>query len=546
MQRPGVGIDYDDAILKHRPFDLEFRIVSLSGEIRWSTSLTVSERKKHCIMPYDELDRRVAERTAQLAEANERFEWVTKATSDGLYDWDLLHDTVYYSPRWKEMHGFQETEVLETGEGWSLRIHPEDRERVIGRLQDYLAGRHHEYWEEYRILRKDGRVIWVLDRGVAQRNEQGRPVRMVGSETDITWRKEAEETILRRAHVFRTLADNVPALFSYIDRDQRYRFANKRYEALFGRSPEEIAGMSVRELLGAEGYAEVQVRLDAAFRGETVSYEVQLPMPDASKRWLSVQYVPDRDQEGTVMGLFILATDVTPLKSSEAALHEREEQLRDLSDKLLQTQDDERRRLARDLHDDFAQRLASLTLDLRNLYPLASESDALLSSRLKTMGDATERLTTDLQRAAHRLHPSILEHAGLEAAVRELVEEFAEQTGLTVEVLVRDVPNTVPIKEATCLYRVLQEGLRNVMKHANAMNVLVRLLRIDGGVALWVHDDGRGIDQTLADRDRKGLGLTSMSERVLMVNGTFRFQGKLGEGTEVYAWVPLVDMNSDE
>ena len=497
-------------------------------------------------MPYDELERRVAERTAQLAEANERFEWVTKATSDGVYDWDLLQDTVYYSPRWKEMHGFQEAEVLETAEGWSLRIHPEDRERVVARLQAYLAGRHPEYWEEYRIRRNDGHIIWVLDRGVARKNEQGHTVRMVGSETDITWRKEAEVTIRRRAHEFRTLADNVPALFSYIDRDQRYRFVNKRYEALFGRSAEEIVEMSVRELLGPESYAEVQVQLDSAFSGTAVSHEVRLPMSKESDRWLSVQYVPDRNQEGTVVGLFILAADVTPLKLSEAALHEHEEQLRDLSAKLLETQEDERRRLARDLHDDFSQRLAALTLDLRDLCLLASEPGALLSSRLKTVGDVTEQLTTDLQRVAHRLHPSILEHAGLEAACREHVEEFAAQTGLTVEVLVRDVPNTVPLKEATCLYRVLQESLRNIRKHANATNVLVRLLSTNRGVGLCVHDDGQGIEHSLAYRDRKGLGLTSMSERVVLLNGTFRLRTKPGEGTEVHAWVPLVDVKNDE
>ncbi|MGH7181840.1 MAG: PAS domain-containing sensor histidine kinase, partial [Nitrospiraceae bacterium] len=450
------------------------------------------------------------------------------------------------SPRWKDMHGFQETEVLETTEGWSLRIHPEDRERVIGQLQDYLAGRHPEYWEEYRIRRNDGRVIWVLDRGVAQQNEQGRTVRMVGSETDITWRKEAEETIRRRAHEFRTLADNVPALFSYIDRNRRYRFVNKRYEAFFGRSVEEMAGMSVRELIGPESYAEMQVQLDSAFSGKAVSHEVRLPMSKESDRWLSVQYVPDRNQEGTVVGLFILAAEVTPLKLSEAALHEREEQLRDLSDKLLLAQEDERRRLARDLHDDFAQRLAALTLDLHNLYLLASESTPVLSSRLKTVGNTTEQLATDLQRVAHRLHPSILEHAGLEAAVREYVEEFAAQTGLTVEILVRDVPKTIPLKEATCLYRVLQESLRNVRKHANATNVLVRLLRTDRGVGLCVHDDGSGIDHTRADRERKGLGLTSMSERVLMLKGTFRLRTKTGEGTEVHAWVPLVDVKSNE
>jgi len=126
------------------------------------------------------------------------------------------------------------------------------------------------------------------------------------------------------------------------------------------------------------------------------------------------------------------------------------------------------------------------------------------------------------------------------------VEEFAAQTGLTVEVLVRDVPNKVPLKEATCLYRVLQESLGNIRKHASATNVLVRLLGTNYGVGLCVHDDGQGIEHTLAYRDRKGLGLTSMSERVLLLRGTFRLRTKPGEGTEVHAWVPLVDVKRDE
>ncbi|MDP3090547.1 MAG: PAS domain-containing protein [Nitrospira sp.] len=492
------------------------------------------------------LKQQVAERTAELAKANERFEWVAKATHDGLWDWDLVGETVYFSPRWKEMHGFQETDNLESSQEWSERIHPEDRPRVLARLQAYWQQQRPEFWEEYRIRRKDGTVMWVLDRGAALWDEQGRAVRMVGAETDITWRKEAEDTLRRSAHEFRALADNVPALFSYIDRDRRYRFVNRRYEDLFGLPGEEIVGMSMYELLGSEGYAEVRTNLDAAFQGHAVSFEYRLPGPGATVHWFAAQYVPDQDEQGNVAGLFILLADITPLKATEAALREREAQLESLGAQLLQAQEEERRRIARELHDDFAQRLAALTIDLRRVCLEASDSQPSGASSLRLLGDSAEHLATDLQQMAHRLHPSILEHAGLEAAVHELSDEFAARTGLSTEVIVRNVPQALPRDQATCLYRVLQESLQNVHKHAEATTVLVRLLRTSRGLGLCVHDDGQGFESRQAGARRNGLGLTSMAERVGLVKGTFHIRTKPGEGTEVHVWVPLEDVKRDE
>lgn len=542
-------------------FELDCRYVCKSGESVWvhkfvsilqsnegnSTHFirlvtNISERKQmeeELRSLNATLEQRVKEYAAELIQANERFEWAAKATHVGVYDWDLLSDTVYFSPHWKEMHGFQETEVMESSQDWEARIHPDDREQVLGRLQDYLARKHHEFWEEYRIYRKDGTLMWVLDRGIAGWDEHGRAVRMVGAETDVTWRKEAEEAMRRREQEFRTLADNVPAFFGYINRDQRYRFVNKRYEELFARSDEEIVGLSIRDLLGSDGYAEVQPHVEAALGGETVSFEYRLLMPDASERWFSAQYVPDRNQDGTVAGLFVLLADVTLLKQSEAALHIREEELRDLSTKLLQAQEEERRRIARELHDDITQRLAALTLELRSLRPSETGPDSVLVSHLKKLGELAERLTTDLQSMAHHLHPWILEHAGLEAGIREHVDEFAAQTGLTTEIITRDVPKIIPLGRATCLYRVLQESLQNVRKHANATNVLIRLLGTERGLELCVHDDGQGFERSAVTVGRKGLGLTSMLERVGALKGTFRIRTRSGDGTEVHAWVPL-------
>jgi PAS domain S-box-containing protein len=475
----------------------------------------------------------------ELIRAKERWDWVLRATQDGVWDWDLLHDTVYFSPRWKEMHGFQETDEPESEEDWLARILPDDRPRVVEKLEAYWQKQQPQFWEEYRIHRQDGTVMWVLDRGVAVWDEQGRVVRMVGSETDITWRKESEEALRRSEQEFYTLADNVPAFFGYLGADQRYRFVNKRYEELFGLPGNEIVGMTMCQLMGAEGYAQVKPHLDAALNGQTVSFEYCLPVPGANERWLSAQYVPDRDAVGTVAGLFVLLSDITSLRQSAAALREHEARLSHLSAMLLQAQENERRRIARELHDDFTQRLAAVSMELGALVHRPPDAAGQRWKHLASLQAEMERLTEDLQQLAHELHPSILEHVGLGAAIREHAEEFAVRTGLSVEVIVEDVPKSFPVGHATCLYRVLQESLQNIRKHAQATSVLVRLIRTGHGVGLCVHDDGRGFSPREAGEGMGGLGLTSMAERLGLVNGTFRLRTKPDGGTELHAWVPI-------
>jgi PAS domain S-box-containing protein len=545
----------------------EFRVVHADGSVHWlfGSGRPVQDergRYKHVVgVNFDitehrlaqegmqslneALEARVRERTAALAEANERWDWVVRATNDGVWDWDLPHDTAYFSPRWKEMHGFQESDHPESMKAWSARIHPEDRHRVLGALDQYLEGKQSQFREEYRVERKDGIYFWVLDRGVAVFNDAGRAIRMIGAESDITWRKEVEETLRRNEHEFRTLADNVPALFSYIDRDRRYRFVNKRYEALFGRSDQELRGVLMQDLLGSNGYAQVRPYLERALAGELATFEYELKLPGDGRHHLAGQYVPDWDEQGQVIGVFALLTDITELKSTEVLLRERETQLRELGAKLLRAQEEERRRISRDLHDDVMQRMGALTLDLYGLVSSAASPEGELQSQLKACGASAEQLTTDLQRMAHQLHPSILEFVGLEVAVREQVREFAVRTGLSAELQTRNLPKNIPLDHATCLYRVLQEGLQNVQKHAAATTVLVRLLGTGRGVGLCVHDDGRGIEAGDGAGRRKGLGLTSMEERVGMLNGTFRIRTTPNAGTELHAWVPLEDVKRE-
>ena len=552
---------------EHVPYEAEYRVVWPDQSAHWVAArglfhygaqgepvrmlgilMDISEHKQaEALMAArnEMLEQAVAERTALLAAANERLDWAMRGTHDGLWDWDIAGGTVYFSPRWREMHGFGETDECPLAEKWASRIHPEDRDRLTERLEAYLDHPEPEFWEEYRVRRKDGTLMWVLDRGVALRDGNGRATRMVGAETDITWRREAEAALRRSEREFRALADNVPGYFGYIDPRRRFTFVNARFEDLFGRRDEEIAGTPVAELLGAEAYAQMSPHLDAALAGRPVSVEQQLAIAAVSGHWFAAHYVPDRNPEGRVEGVFALFADVTTLKEVEAALRGSEAQLHDLSARLLQAQDEERRRIARDLHDDFTQRLAGLAIGLERMSRGKSGADGSSPAAIVPLIQEAQRLTGDLQHLAHTLHPSILEHAGLEAALRELAEECARNTGLSVKTQFRSVPVDIPLDRATCLYRVSQESLHNVGKHAGASRVTLRLVGTRGGVGICVQDDGCGIDRGQFAAQVPGMGLTSMTERVSMLRGTLRVKARTGSGTEVHAWLPLADGGAD-
>ena len=398
-------------IFVERTVELERTKAGLSREIEQRKQV-----EQALLTVNDQLESRIAQRTEQLQTALDRWALVTQATHDGVYDWDLTAHRVVYSPHWKAMHGFsQEGEEDESPEQWSERIHPNDRSRVLGRLDEYLAGRRAEFREEYRIRRCDGQWIWVLDRGIALWNKAGQAVRLVGSEKDITERKQAEDLL-------------------------------RRHEA----------------------------------------------------------------------------------------------QLQELTAKLLSAQESERQRLARELHDDFTQRLAVLAVDIGSL-ERSLLSDPSLRDHLQHLRQAAGQLAHDAQAFAYRLHPSLLEHLGLEAAIRDHVDEFRRRTGLSVRYVRRDVPRSLPLDTATCLYRVAQESLQNVHKHAEASEVLVRLLSTPNGVGVCIQDNGKGFSPNPDGVPSPGLGLISMEERVHLMNGIFRVRTRPGKGTEVHAWVPVPD-----
>ena len=211
-----------------------------------------------------------------------------------------------------------------------------------------------------------------------------------------------------------------------------------------------------------------------------------------------------------------------------------------LSGRLINAAEEERSRLARELHDDVTQRLALLAIDAgREERNSASVGGSMA---MRTVREGLVRLSEDVHALSHQLHPSILEDLGLIDALRAECDRFSQKCSIRVELKTEQVPDRVPPDAALCMFRIAQESLRNVQRHAKASRAEVRLRRMDGGLQLVVHDDGTGFDPSRR-RNGTSLGHASMRQRVFLLGGKVEIDSSPGRGTTIRAWVPLREAN---
>lgn len=215
-----------------------------------------------------------------------------------------------------------------------------------------------------------------------------------------------------------------------------------------------------------------------------------------------------------------------------------DEALRALTGRLIQAQEEERRRLARELHDGLTQQLAMLAVELGILSQQAPENAVSIRERLVGLRDRAEGLCNDLRHMTHQLHPAALEHLGLISALRSHCVEFSRNEEIQVHFQMRGVVNHMRPELAVCLYRIAQEALRNVAKHSGAQEAWVEIDQQSDGIHLSIVDQGVGFDMRMS-KAGKGLGLVSIRERVELVSGLVTIQSAPGQGTRLEVRVPL-------
>jgi signal transduction histidine kinase len=256
--------------------------------------------------------------------------------------------------------------------------------------------------------------------------------------------------------------------------------------------------------------------------GTEFPIEVSLSSVDTKQGLLAVSFV----------------SDITARKNAESALRESEQKLRLLAGSLLTAQEDERRRLARELHDDITQQLAFLSIELGKLAAESPVFDGVTRVRAQALQKQALRVSSDVRRLSHGLHSSVITDFGLGVALQEFCEEFEQVHGIAIEFeeLVQDA--RLADTEATCLYRVAQEAMQNAVVHGRATEVRVSLSHANGSIQLKVADNGVGFS---ADQvgGTGGLGIISMTERVRLARGTLSLASTPGSGTEITASLPI-------
>jgi signal transduction histidine kinase len=214
-----------------------------------------------------------------------------------------------------------------------------------------------------------------------------------------------------------------------------------------------------------------------------------------------------------------------------------EEERKNLLRRLALTQEEESRRIARELHDGLAQRLALLQIDLESLRQNPPAESAQMAARLVPLTRSVSLLSDEVRRVSHRLHPSILDDLGLEAALRHLVDEFEQSGAMAARFIGGNLSRPVPLALAGAYYRIAQEALRNVARHAPGACVTVSLSTAAGELRLAIHDDGPGFDPE-SERNKRGLGLVSMQERAQLAGANLMLDSKEGAGTNVLLTMP--------
>ncbi len=343
--------------------------------------------------------------------------------------------------------------------------------------------------------------------------------------------RKAELRLRESEKRFRLMADTTAALVWMCDQKGTVTYLNNRRIHFTGRDPAGGLGDAWSAFIHPDDLQDVRrANADALQQQKEYSKEYRLRRRDGVYRWMLDIAAPRINNDGSFAGFVGSAVDITDQKLAQAELEK-------IGGKLIEAQEEERTRIARELHDDICQRLALLSMELEQANRAANGAGN--SNKIEEIRRHCAEIAGDVQALSHKLHSSKLEYLGLAAAIRSFCREFCQQHNVTVEFAEENFPRFLPRDVSLSLFRVTQEALQNALKHSGVTEFSVSLQGLADEVRLEVSDQGEGFDLEQAKRDR-GLGLVSMQERAHLVHGIFTVTSTATGGTKILVRVPVI------
>ncbi len=462
--------------------------------------------------------------------------WESRLDANGSKKVDFVSDYV------EKVFGYSADEWFSTPDFWVSIILDEDRERAAQCSEKVFAsGRQQSV--QFRCRRKDGHVVWVEEHLDVITDEQGRKVGLRGVTLNISERKKAEAFRDGQSQVLERIAAQAPlhdvlnslvllveaqsegtlcsiSLLDEDGRDVRHTFAPSF--SLANLAAISGSWRADRDLATSHGLSASAATPILSHAGHVLGF-------------LTLYYTNSGSDDGFEQQLIETVTHIAGIAIER---HRAEEAVQSLGGRLINAQEEERRRIARELHDDLNQGVALLAIQLEHCRLDPPESVQKMRERMEDLWKNARDLSGSIRALSHSLHPSILDSLGLAAATESFCQELKCAHDLEVEFVQHDAALKLNKELALCLYRVIQEALHNVVKHSQAKQARVDLSSDAQGISLTIVDSGAGFDVD-SDHRRNGLGLISMRERLRLVNGQLSIQSQRLKGTTIKAYVPL-------
>jgi PAS domain S-box-containing protein len=521
-------------------YDVEYRIIRPDGEVRFLHSRGDIIRDEHGELcrafgvSQDITERKQAE--ALLHARDQEFRAFVENTPDQVIKYDRELRRTYVNPAVAEAYDLPVEALIGKPIGSVIRdvglnVRGDQLARIRQRIEAVFDSGESSVSE----------ITWPLPAGrrfysiryFPEFDLNGVVTYVWGISRDITELKETQHQIL-------TLTENSPDLIARFDRDGRYLYSNSAMEKLLGIPAHELRGRRVGETLSARVYPAVlndllslRGALDKVFAsGSAIETEIQVPLPTGERNF-NVRLIPERDEAGQVSSVLHIGRDITERKRAG-------EMLQTFPRRLIEVQEAERRRVARELHDEIGQALTAIKLNLQAVEQSADTSP--LAPQLNEGVGLVDRALQQVRELSFDLRPSLLDDLGLIAALRWYVDREARRAGLIPE-FVADLSETrLPPELETACFRITQGALTNVLRHAQARRIRVELKQRGTELHLTIRDDGIGFEVDAVWRrlaSDAGLGLQGMRERALILGGKIEIKSASARGTEVHVWFPL-------
>jgi PAS domain S-box-containing protein len=484
----------------------------------------------------DNTHKKIAEQ--ELVRSNERFKLATRATSDAIYDWDMLHEALHWGEGLQTLFGHQEQDV--TMDNWEDLIHPDDRKQVIAGLKQAVYRSKKNFWKsEYRFQKADGSYAYVLDRGFIERDEKGKPLRMIGAVQDTTNQKLKEQQLLESKERFDSVMKATHDLIWDWNLDTGYFYRDKDgLRKVYGvDKAEDIQTVYAwMQRIHPDDLDKVHYVIDDILHAKeqnTFDLEYRFRRDDGVYSHVYDRGILIRNAEGRPVRMMGAAQDITERKKLEQQLLQRElEKQKLISQATIETQEQERGEIGKELHDNVNQVLTTTKLYL----DLSLSNPELKDDLIQKSSRNIIYVINEIRQLSRSLMNPSLGDLGLIDSIHDLIENINLTRKLQVHLNVKSsLEKTLSDNQKLMIFRIIQEALNNAMKHAKAKNVEILLSEEKSGIQLLIQDDGVGFQPLSVKR---GAGLNNIENRVYLAGGTLIINSEPSKGCAIKIQFP--------